>query len=1431
MSTEPLNVREQSHVALEQHSNGKTEDNDSNLKSSANEKTLGLAAIESKKVPNSETSELLPGNNKEFNHEKDPPGSLNTSKTKVVKTIVKKEHVPGNLSPLSKKLRRDSIRTQLKRACTLALTEQPKTSPTIKTRGRRHSTGTSKDSTKKPVIKKNLRKTLTNNTMKRKREDSTDQPKTEGLKTVDDIENVKNSKLRRKSNESSLSEPIKSDVSHTNDKELDSPIKTLVDVNKRDSIVSNSPTRARRSTRLSPETIPKAVVCTKRRGRPAKTSSLDSNTQESPNKIQIEQKESGTNISDDQKLYEDLTKIKSEKNDECFTEDNKPLENEIANEQKQFIKVEESSFEISEIKVQQFYSKPEFFENNLESIISDESPSLKETSKSDSEEISSTYPTPTDVEININVSAQPNIEETAMESELADTIKNTLEMDLKPADKEETLDTKLSNESKKDEAIESPIKVGKDSLIENLSPIDEKLRSEDNSLVENSEVTSIADNDSINLDIPDVSLEIQREKENHLKHLGLLTLQAAKDEKRKKDEKKSEYLEEIYDSSSNSKFENEYTGTLKTVIKLNKPVPISSTFDCESNKKKQHGNNITHARQSLKMTFQKGKVRNTNVDKKNQISEEDYYTIQNEGEICFGPHNRKGRSNIDEKCTESVEKGDEKKEILIPEKASSFAIHPGRLCQDQCYYCGGKFGLYDTPCHVAQIKSTDRQEKILKNEEKLTVDNCLCDACFRHVDRRANTPAYKKRLNDYLNGSTSSTSASPKTNAISENSMKKTIGCFIPDCNEKAVHSLQKKIVKKRLKKFLPPDIIISGTYVQICQTHYDIVMQHIICNLCKRRLNKSHMFPILHNLDHIYERLKIQEINIDNRKQLLVCKQCKYYINLIGQEDYEYATDKSEFCINYRKRLLKIYNKPTNQSMSKVLPSIGYNMDMDTSSEETNRNDCHQSEIKTGDVSDSYVVPSDSDSDSSTSNRDSKGDISTVLRSNPNLSMRQLFPGEEELGIQFKAPFNTYSEKTPEGWTRVQSFLQYDEPTRKLWEELQKPYGNSSSFLRHLIILEKFYRNGDLILSPKASTNSYTYNTCVQNRLNSYDNFSPNKIIAQFDDSVNKIQRQLSNNSVTMTTKPKDDNQKSLQSVRCSISNNKKNKLNKGMNSVIDKSLSSTKTCTATDLPPELISISKTADSHNRTPQKTKMISLKTPSQIANVIKLPETLTPQERLSSKNWRPTLIPLTSTTHLNQQGPLYLTADGRRLPALVQVQSSGRPFLISIHDYNRMCILRREKLLRDQMLKANNKNALNGILNTQMSQSNKILEKNSGNYRLPSATATSSIISRPSTSVESSGIVPTTFKKVSNILPIAGGGHNNNIKTNLLLKDRELLSKIPKNLTVIPQIKSQTFSNASLLSVFPQNNNPLTPSLSSSNIKSPNYVQDKKNTEK
>lgn len=78
----------------------------------------------------------------------------------------------------------------------------------------------------------------------------------------------------------------------------------------------------------------------------------------------------------------------------------------------------------------------------------------------------------------------------------------------------------------------------------------------------------------------------------------------------------------------------------------------------------------------------------------------------------------------------------DRQSLVIPEKSSSFSIHPGRLCADVCCYCFGKFGSLDTPMHLAQMKSDERRKKILIIERHLNKDSCLCDACYRHVDRK-----------------------------------------------------------------------------------------------------------------------------------------------------------------------------------------------------------------------------------------------------------------------------------------------------------------------------------------------------------------------------------------------------------------------------------------------------------------------------------------------------------------------------------------------------------------------------------------------------------------------------------------------------------------------------------------------------------------------
>jgi hypothetical protein len=65
---------------------------------------------------------------------------------------------------------------------------------------------------------------------------------------------------------------------------------------------------------------------------------------------------------------------------------------------------------------------------------------------------------------------------------------------------------------------------------------------------------------------------------------------------------------------------------------------------------------------------------------------------------------------------------------------------------------------------------------------------------------------------------------------------------------------------------------------------------------------------------------------------------------------------------------------------------------------------------------------------------------------------------------------------------------IQFDMNTKKLWQDLHYPYGNYTSFFRHLILLEKYWRSGDLVLAQNSSLKSSAYLKSVQNRINAYE-------------------------------------------------------------------------------------------------------------------------------------------------------------------------------------------------------------------------------------------------------------------------------------------------------------------------------------------------------
>lgn len=454
--------------------------------------------------------------------------------------------------------------------------------------------------------------------------------------------------------------------------------------------------------------------------------------------------------------------------------------------------------------------------------------------------------------------------------------------------------------------------------------------------------------------------------------------------------------------------------------------------------------------------------------------------------------------------------------------------------------------------------------------------------------------------------------------------------------------------------------------------------------------------------------------------------------------------------------------------------------------------------------------------------------EMARVLKSNPNISMRELFPGEEEMALQINLPFNSNSaQRTPEGWFKVQMTVQYDEVTKALWEHLQRPYGNQSSFIRHLILLEKYYRNGDLILSQSASNSASTYSESVRNRLRSYDNI-PSTLSTAGSSNLS--------NEVTITPAPKAKKQNEALTITPQPGNSllKRKSSQSEMGSPKQKVVKVDDTAPKKTSPPELISFStkssakssaKDTESTATTNNSTTTVATTAPppplaatnssttnsqsgsnSNNSNVIVLPDTLTPQERKQcSKSWRPTLIPITGSGQLlNSNGPLYQTADGRKLPELVQVMSGGKPYHISIHDYNKMCIIRREKLQQQLTQKARQQALAQNQNTAGTSSPNSSTVAVSGNSNstttntIPASTNALSIIPMPK---EKEPSVSNNFKPPNTSTPSNPTKKMANIPNQIL----EQNSLIPLNVTEHNGKKHQNGAPPPLTQTFPKAN--------------------------
>lgn len=114
----------------------------------------------------------------------------------------------------------------------------------------------------------------------------------------------------------------------------------------------------------------------------------------------------------------------------------------------------------------------------------------------------------------------------------------------------------------------------------------------------------------------------------------------------------------------------------------------------------------------------------------------------------------------------------------------------------------------------------------------------------------------------------------------------------------------------------------------------------------------------------------------------------------------------------------------------------------------------------------------------------------------------QSFYPGEEELPLHADFEFHVKKEEETSNsrrgeWDKCIATIQFDKGTKSLFQQLQRPYGNHSSFFRHLILLEKYWRSGELVLASNASSRAVNYVNSVQNRIHAYEGH-PSSAFAQ---------------------------------------------------------------------------------------------------------------------------------------------------------------------------------------------------------------------------------------------------------------------------------------------------------------------------------------------
>uniref|UniRef100_T1HUE1 Uncharacterized protein n=1 Tax=Rhodnius prolixus TaxID=13249 RepID=T1HUE1_RHOPR len=654
-----------------------------------------------------------------------------------------------------------------------------------------------------------------------------------------------------------------------------------------------------------------------------------------------------------------------------------------------------------------------------------------------------------------------------------------------------------------------------------------------------------------------LSVEQKQMKESVLQALGLKSLTAASEFKQQCEEDKQKCVQQqqLQQQQQQQQRNNSgYTGTLKAVIKLNRTGDKKRTMVYQRNEDALSSSDKLEYRICSDFPSTEGVPITHLADiGYNRKGLHQKYTDSVTNSVYVNPNN--GTSHTEESEVNGDEsKGNKESNLIIPEKSSSFSIHPGRLCSDVCSYCFGKFGSLDTPCHVAQIKGEERQKKILQNEPHLTPESCLCDACYRYVDRKVNYHP-KSGNQQSTNSTTGHKTHQPQPQAT----------CCVVNCVQQATHTIKRKWILK-LKKNLTNKV----EYLTVC-------------GICRKRLNRNNLFSLGREADRLNLMLAEDGIPARLSDNLFLCKLCRYYSNLrLKYSDTSAIPPQNKaFYKNYRRKILMSLDIAVSNSdddcehsedaatpEKKRTPSTTTGTSTTVLPRKASQGNTGGSNNSTAE---NVAGGSSSNNDSASEDTVSLSKLASLFGEQPEQQQTRMFGEQSEqqqTRIQVKfgnvnihtlsnlnigqqggasTPVTGSNDKegpegvlschldfkgttTPDGaLERCVCTIQFDKKAKQLWTDLQKPHGSQSLFLRHLIMMEKIWRAGYLVLSSNADEKAVKYVLNSKNKVRSFENSQSGTT----GNSSNSSSTSPNNSVQTKPTKPKEVSQPSSQPLQ----------------------------------------------------------------------------------------------------------------------------------------------------------------------------------------------------------------------------------------------------------------------------------------------------------